>query len=137
VTVDAERHLLDTSAVLTLIEDEPGADRVEALLRGGDVLLPWTVLLEAHYVSQQERGRAEADRRYALLLALGATVIWEMDEPILLTASEIKAQHRVSLADALIAAYAVRGNARLVHKDPEYAALEGVVPMEALPYKGG
>jgi len=43
------RYLLDTSAVLTLIEDEPGADRVEALLRerGAGVLLPFPVLLEA------------------------------------------------------------------------------------------
>ena len=30
------RFLLDTSAILTLRDDEPGADRVAALLRGPD-----------------------------------------------------------------------------------------------------
>jgi predicted nucleic acid-binding protein len=135
--VSAERCLLDTSAVLTLIEDESGAERVEALLRQADVLLPWAVLLETHHISLQERGRAEADRRYALLLALGATVIWEVDEPTLLLASEMKARHRLSFADALIAAYALRRDALLVHKDPQYEALKGVIHMEALPYRGG
>lgn len=120
-----ERSLLDTSAILTLIEDEDGAERVEALLRGGDVLLAWTVLLETHYISLQERGREEADRRYALLVALGATVIWDVDEPALLTASNLKALHRLSFADALIAAYAIRHDARLIHKDPEYDVLKG------------
>lgn len=123
--------------MLTLIEDESGAERVEALLRQADVLLPWAVLLETHYISLQERGRAEADRRYALLLALGATVIWEVDEPTLLLASEMKARHRLSFADALIAAYALRRDALLVHKDPEYEALKGVIHMEVLPYKSG
>lgn len=34
----ADPYLLDTSAVLTLIEDEAGADRVEELLRHHTVL---------------------------------------------------------------------------------------------------
>jgi predicted nucleic acid-binding protein len=133
--VTVERWLLDTSAVLTLIEDEAGAERVEALLRHSEVLLPWPVLLETHDISLQERGRAEADRRYALLLALGASVVWEVDEPILMTASELKARYRLSFADALIAAYCVNQDARLIHKDPEYEALAGVIGAEPLPYK--
>lgn len=39
------------------------------------------------------------------------------------------------LADAIIAAFALRGDAVLMHKDPELDALAGLVPMEALPYK--
>jgi predicted nucleic acid-binding protein len=42
----------------------------------------------------------------------------------------------ISLADAMIAAFAIQHSAVLVHKDPEYDALIGSVPMEALPYKG-
>lgn len=59
-------YVLDTSALLALIESEEGADRVESLLRGEAVLLPCLTLLEVHYVTRQERGQGEADRRYAL-----------------------------------------------------------------------
>jgi len=127
--------LLDTSAVLAFIEDEAGADRVEAALRLESTLLPWPVLLEAHYVILRDDGQAEADRCTALLLQLGVSIIWGMDEATMLTAARIKGRHRVSFADALIAAFAVRSGAVLLHKDPEYESLAGVLPMEPLPYK--
>ncbi len=129
-----ESFVLDTSAVLALIEDEEGADRVESLLAGSSVMLPWTALLEVYYITYRERGQAEADRRYAMLKK-AATVIWEVDEPLLLTAGRLKAIAKISLADALIAAYAVLQGATLVHKDPEYEALAAEVVQEALPYK--
>lgn len=131
-----ERYLLDTSALLTLIEDEAGADRVEEVLSRSRVLLPWIVLLETYYITQQERGTAEADRRYALVKQLPVTVLWEMSEPVLLTAARLKAVHRLSLADAIIAAFAARENAILIHKDPEFESLADQTPLEALPYKG-
>lgn len=131
-----KRYLLDTSALLTLMEDEAGSDRVEQLLTHAQVLLPYLVLLEAYYVTYQERGQSEADRRYALIRSLPATILWEMDEPTLITAARLKAEHRLSLADALIAAFAIRQQATLVHKDPEFEALSSQVDLEALPYKG-
>jgi predicted nucleic acid-binding protein len=133
--VSPERHLLDTSALLTLIEDEAGADRVEQVLRQGQVLLPWVTLLETYYISQQERDQAEAERRYALAKQLPATILWGMDEPILFTAARLKAAHRLSLADAIIAAFSIRENATLLHKDPEFEVLAGQLLLEALPYK--
>ena len=126
--------LLDTSAVLTLIEDEAGADRVEAALRLETTLVPWPVLLEAHYIMLRDEGQAEADRCTALLQQAGVGIIWGMDEATMLTAARIKAHHRVSLADALIAAFAVRAGAVLLHKDPEFESLAGEVLMERLPF---
>jgi len=128
-------YLLDTSALLTFIEDEDGSDRVEEILRGAGILLPWPVLMETYYITLQKKGRAEADRRYALIRQLKADILWEMDEPILLTAARLKAEHQVSLADAIIAAFALQHHAVLIHKDPELEALAGFLPMEALPYK--
>lgn len=58
-----------------------------------------------------------------------------MDESTLLTAAPIKASRRVSLADAIVAAFAVQNGATLVHKDPEFEALAGEISLEALPYK--
>jgi predicted nucleic acid-binding protein len=128
-------YLLDTSALLTFIEDEDGSDRVEAILRGAGILLPWPVLMETYYITLQKKGRAEADRRYALIRQLKADILWEMDEPTLLTAARLKAEHHVSLADAVIAAFALQHHAVLIHKDPEFETLAGFLPMEALPYK--
>jgi len=127
--------LLDTSAVMALIEDEEGADRVEEVLRQPTTLLPWPVLLEMYYVSIQEAGQAEADRRFALMKQLDLEILWDMEEPTLLTAARLKAEYRVSLADAMIAAYAVRREAVLMHKDPEFDILKGLLEMEALPCK--
>ncbi len=134
-TAPSALYLLDTSALLTFIEDEPGSDRVEEVLKDAAILLPWPVLMEIYYVTLQEKGRAEADRRYALIRQLRAEILWAMDEPVLLTAARLKAEHQVSLADAVVAAFAIRNNAVLIHKDPEFDALAGLLPMEALSYK--
>lgn len=126
--------MLDTSALFTLIEDEAGAARVEEVLRTRSVVISWMSLLEVAYVTQQERSVAEAERRYALIKALPVTLAWQIEEETLLMAARLKATHRVSLADAVIAAYAIRMNAILLHKDPEFEALSGQVQLEALPY---
>jgi ribonuclease VapC len=128
-------YVLDASALLTLIEDEKGADRVETILRQGSFVIPWIALLEVHYVTALERDAEEADRRLALLTQAGGIVAWDVDQRILLTASDFKARHRLSLADALTAAYAAAQEGTLVHKDPELEALRGEIELETLPYK--
>jgi predicted nucleic acid-binding protein len=125
-------YLLDTSALLALIEDEPGAARVEFLVRNETILIPWVALLEVHYVTSRRQDAAEADRRYGLLTQLGATVLWENDERLLLQASRLKADHQMSLADCLIAAHCARHLSVLVHRDSEYRQLAGEVELEEL-----
>ncbi|HJZ50064.1 MAG TPA: PIN domain-containing protein, partial [Roseiflexaceae bacterium] len=83
----------------------------------------------------QERGLAEAERRYALLKSFPVTLLWHIDEPILLTAARLKASYRLSLADTIIAACALLQHATLLHKDPQFEALAGQLALEALPYK--
>jgi len=129
--------LLDSSAVIALIEDEDGADRVEEVLREGGALLPWLALLEVHYITRQEAGEEEADRRLVLLKGSDCEILWDVDETLMLTASALKAERQLSLADALIAAYARRRGAVLLHKDPEFEAVADAVELEALPYKSG
>jgi len=127
--------LLDTSALLSFIEDEAGAGRVEQVLKQATTLIPWPVLQETYYITVQEAGQAEADQRIALIKQLDVKILWDMDEATLLTAAKLKASHRISLADAIIAAFAIRRGAVLMHKDPEFDALSGLLPMEALPLK--
>ncbi len=133
--MSSSKYLLDTSAILTFLEDEAGAERVEDLLRSEEVVLPFLVLLETFYITLQEQTEDVAEERYALLKQLPATYLWHVDEPTLLTAGRFKARFRISLADAIIAAYAVTQDTTLVHKDPELEALNTMVRQEVLPYK--
>ncbi len=127
--------LLDTSALFTFIEDEPGADRVEALLRRPDTLITWVSVLEVYYITLQERGEVEAAARHNLIKALPVTFLQGMEEHVLIEAARIKANYKVSFADAIIAACAICADATLVHKDPEFAPLAGKLKLEALPSK--
>lgn len=117
------------------MENETGADRVETILRTESVLLPFVVPLEVYYITLQERDESVANLRYAMLKALEVTHLRQMSEPTLLTAGRFKAHYRISFADAIIAAFAVRHGAVLVHKDPEYEALKDQIEQERLPYK--
>jgi ribonuclease VapC len=128
-------YLLDTSALFSYIEDEPGADTVEIALMEKTTIIPWTVLMEVYYITLQEDGIAEADRRIALMKELNLRILWNMNESNLLTAARLKAEHKTSFADAIIAAFAIRNNCILMHRDPEYETLRGLVLMEVLPYK--
>ncbi|MEW6217048.1 MAG: PIN domain-containing protein [Candidatus Bipolaricaulota bacterium] len=127
-------RLLDTSALLTLLGDEPGAARVEEVLRQENVLIPFVALIETYYITLQTASPVEAEKRHALLKALPAEVLWAVDEATALTAAKLKAGHRLPFADALIAAFAVTRGAVLVHKDRHFDSLAAQVALEPLPY---
>lgn len=133
-------YVLDTSALLTLIEDEAGADQVQELLekaKRGEVILlvSFMSFMEVYYISLQERGQAEAQERVKLLAALPVLRV-ESSESLGARAGAFKAAHRLSVADAWIAALAQERDATLVHKDPEFEQVESAVKAVKLPYKG-
>jgi predicted nucleic acid-binding protein len=132
--VKPDLFLPDTSAVLTMMDNEEGADLVEDIIRTREILLPAMVLFEVYYKSIQYRGVEIAELRYATLKSIQARHISELTEPILLKGGEFKAAYRLSLADAIIGACAFIHNATLVHKDPEFEALTMVNQLK-LPYK--
>ncbi len=130
--------LLDTSALLTLRSDEPGAERVAALLSHASTGKTechgcFISLMEVLYRVWNNEGEAAGRTAYAACLRL--PVIWLHESPSLLErAASIKAIHPLSLADAWIAASALELGATLVHKDPEFENLPGLIE-ERLPYK--
>ncbi len=130
-----EQYLLDTSAIKTWIEDEEGADRVDEILHSHEIIIAWTALMEVYYITWQERGEPIAFQQYAALRQLPVKFLANMDEQMTLRAGNLKAQYRLSFADTIVAAYALQENAVLVHKDPEFEALNGQVKLESLPYK--
>jgi ribonuclease VapC len=121
-------YVLDTSAWLTLIEDEAGADSVEELIekaRAGEiiVLISFMSFMEVYYITMQERDRNEAQARMDLMAALPGLRV-DSTEALSLLAGELKAKHRLSVADAWIAALAQERHATLVHKDPDLSRLK-------------
>ena len=128
-------YLLDTSAILSFLEDEKGAERVEEILTEGNFIIPFVVYLEVYYISVREKGEEIGERRYAMLKKLGGEYIDCVTETVLLKAGLYKSKYSISLADSIIAAFASAKDATLVHKDPEYESLEKIIKEERLPYK--
>ena len=132
-------YVLDTSAILTYIEDEDGADYVENLLIEAEsekinVLVSFISLTEVFYITLQELDESIAHERIKLLKSLSIK-IEESQEDIDLAAGRLKANHRISLADAFIGALAKTKNGILVHKDPEFEGLPSDIVDYRLPYK--
>jgi len=132
-------YVLDTSAWLTLIEDEAGAEMVQDLLekaRTGDVVLlvSFMSFMEVYYITLQERDRSEARERVDLMAALPVLRV-ESSRTLGNLAGEFKAGQRLSVADAWIAALAKERGATLVHKDPEFEQAEAMIKVLKLPYK--
>lgn len=132
-------YVLDTSAVLTLREDEEGADKVESLLRQAEagnleIYASFMTYMELYYRVWQVEGEEAAKMIYAELKALPVKQV-SPTEPILLRAGAIKAQHRLSVADSWIIATAIELQAILVHKDPEMEQVKAIANLLFLPYK--
>ncbi len=135
----AEAIVLDTSACFALLEDEGGADVVEKHLceaKAGDVAVhgSFVTLTEVEYITLQERGEEDAALALATLKAWPVT--WHHSNEAACTASaKLKAAHKISFADAFVASLAQSLDATLVHKDPEFKALTGLMKQTMLPAK--
>ena len=136
---ESKAYVLDTSAILTLLEAEDGADIVRRFIRQAieqEINLYASVvsLMEVCYISLHERGKAITDQRITYLQEL--PMIWIQTTTLLaLEAGQIKAKVSLSLADAWIAATAKILGAELIHKDPEFESLKDDIQQIILPYK--
>lgn len=96
--------LLDTSALLTLRDDEPGADEVATLLRQaqrGEVNCHGCIisLMEVFYLVWKYEGESAGRLAYRQCQSLPMT--WIHETPALLeNAAELRARHPIALADA-------------------------------------
>ena len=132
-----KRFLLDTSALLTLRDDEAGADRVAEVLGLASSAKAkcfgcFITLMEVYYRVWRDEDKAAGQLAYRQCLAL--PVEWMSNsEPLLAKSAEYKALYPLSIADAWIAACAAEQGAVLLHKDPEFKPLP--VMQELLPLK--
>ena len=122
--------VLDTSAIMAVLEDEPQAQAVLRILsdatHGGAILyLPFMALMEVEYILLR---RVQPERAAAAVSVLDnwpATVV-ESNASWRRHAAMVKAAGGLSLADSWIAALAILSDAQLVHKDPEFDRIPGL-----------
>jgi predicted nucleic acid-binding protein len=132
-----KRYFLDTSAFLALRDNEDGADTVADILRmalskKANCLACFLTLMEIFYRVWKDEGEHEGRIAYEQVQSLPVVWIHESRE-LLEKAAEIKATHGLSLADSWIGACAILNDGILVHKDPEFDALQ--CDQLKLPYK--
>jgi uncharacterized protein len=133
------KYILDTSAILTYIEDEDGSEFVEELLIKAEkdeiiIFVSFVSLTEVFYITQREKDESEANERIKLIQSL-AIRIQESDEDINIRAGKLKAKYAISLADTYIASLCQYHDGILVHKDPEFEKLSSIIKEYRLPYK--
>jgi predicted nucleic acid-binding protein len=118
--------VLDACAIIALLRDEPGGERVDALLASGAACAIAAVnLAEVLYDSARREGPEVVANVLADVRALPVDVVSHIDGPWLLRAVEFKSRGRVSLADAFALGLAVSRGARLVTADHhEFDAIE-------------
>jgi ribonuclease VapC len=131
--------VLDSFAVLALLNDEPGASRVEDLLRqarAGDVKLAMSLinLGEVAYIVERRQGEAAVRSILAFLEAIPLE-FHSVGRARALAAAHIKAVHLVAYADAFAAALALELDSTLLSGDPEIQSLEGKISIEWMPQR--
>lgn len=134
----AENYVLDAWALLALLQkEEPAASRVKALLQQGQIASKVLVYLsiinlgEISYILQRQHGAEEANQTLADIRQLPITIV-QASENRVLAAARLKAQYRMSYADAFAAVTAKEFQAILITGDPELISLQGILQIEAL-----
>ncbi len=131
-------YVLDTSALLALRDNEPGSERVAALLEAaarGELACHGCFISQMELLYRVWKDEGEEAGRAAYSLCLRLPITWLHETAGLLEkAAEIKARFPLSLVDAWIAASALQLDAVLVHKDPEFERVSDL-KQEALAYK--
>ncbi len=125
------KKLLDSYAILALLNDEAGAEAVADLLH--DAIEHETPLLvneinvgEVYYIVAKHRSVDEADRVLRHLETLPLEIV-STDYAQVLEAARVKAAHPLSYADAFAVATAIRFEATIVTGDPEFCSVETLV----------
>jgi ribonuclease VapC len=130
-------YVLDTSAILSYFLREEDSEKVVNLLNKSmnnevRIFIPFPVVMELYYIVFRASGRNAAEERFSALKMLPVVIDLEISEQYLLMAGSLKAEYPISFVDSLIAAYAKKQNAILVHKDPEYLSLDNEIVQQKL-----
>jgi len=123
------KFVLDSYSLLAFFRDEPGADAVEKLLNEAaedkhELYITVVNVGEVYYMSCRKDSVAKANQVWEAMRKFPLHFI-EIGMELSLAAAKIKANYKLSYADAFAAALTIQKKATLVTGDNEFEALEG------------
>jgi ribonuclease VapC len=129
--------VFDSFALLAFFQDEPGGQRVKAVLgqalkKRAEILLTVVNYGEVVYITERKQGLRVAQKLIAVIDQLPVSLV-DADRRLTLAAAHLKAQHPLSYADAFAVALAQDRQATVLTADPEFRAVEALVAIEWLP----
>lgn len=129
-----KKSLLDSFAILAWLQNEPGADRIEALLtqaqrRKTFLLLNVINLGEVYYRLARQHGHTLAQTIIRQLETVPIR-LYPCDHDLAIEAAKIKADYPMAYADAFAVATAIKEDAVVVTGDPEFRQVEHLVTID-------
>lgn len=129
-----KNYLMDSFAMIAFFEDEPGADRVERILkailgrkaRGYISVINWG---EIYYNTMREQGVQVAEDVISQFKKYSIELI-DADQQLTYEAAKLKGKYKIAYADCFAAALAMRLNAFVVTGDPEFKKFDSDVKIE-------
>lgn len=130
------RYVLDSFAVLALLTAEEGMPRVRGVLHEAaagrsDVYLSLINLGEVMYITERERGLAQAQEALGLIDQMPIELVTASREAVL-AAAHIKSGHPIAYADAFAVAAAQALDAVVLTGDPEFESVKELVGIERI-----
>lgn len=127
-------YVLDATAMIAFLTNEPGAEVIEDILtEPGAVCLAHAInLCEIWYQAFRQSGEAAADQIVSVLGSIGITTREDFDTAFWREAGRLKGSHRMSLADALGLALALRVGGEFItsdHHELDPVAATGLYPI--------
>ncbi|MHB1654309.1 MAG: PIN domain-containing protein [Desulfitobacteriaceae bacterium] len=115
-------YVLDACALIALINNEQGADRVETILRealngNAEVNMNKVNVYEVYYGIYRVEGQAKADETFRLILKQPVNIIDTFSDDVFVEAARLKSKYKMSLADSIALGEAVVKNAVLMSSD--------------------
>jgi len=128
--------VLDSYAMIAYLEDEPGAERVERILRQAergtiDLLMSVINWGEVYYSLSRSKGEKQAEESLLIMEQLPIRIV-DVDRSLMYQAARIKANHAIALGDSLAAALAMNEGCPVVTGDKEFHQLKEAVKVEWL-----
>ena len=116
-------YVLDAFAFMAYLENEPGADRVEAILQDVEngkarAYLSIINLGEVIYTTERKYGLSKAQDTLALIQRMPIEIL-PADNQTVLAAAHIKANYPLSYADAFVVIAAQKLDGIIMTGDPE------------------
>lgn len=131
-----KKSVLDSFAILAWLQNEPGADHIEALLTQAQrqksfLLLNVINLGEVYYRTARQHSHRLAQTIIRQLESVPIR-LYPCDYDLAIEAAKIKADFPMAYADAFAVATALKEHAVIITGDPEFRQVEHLVTIDWL-----